>query len=100
MENMLYDAVRKMKHGSDNVSAVCLRWEDTVAKSPPLQGNTAAQVDEAMLRQEARHHLPHIAKRPVAKPAAPAVEASDDRGRPLQDRIQEIEDFLKKHEAK
>jgi hypothetical protein len=91
-----------MKHGCDNVSAVCLRWEDAVTKSPPLQGNTAAQIDEAMLRQEARHHLPQVAKRqvPIRQPAAAAAEAKDERSKPLQDRIQEIEDFLKKFEAK
>jgi hypothetical protein len=74
-----------------------------VTKSPPLQGNTAAQIDEAMLRQEARHHLPQVAKRPtppLRQPAAAAAEAKDERSKPLQDRIQEIEDFLKKFEAK
>jgi hypothetical protein len=81
---------------------VCLRWEDAVTKSPPLQGNTAAQIDEAMLRQEARHHLPQVAKRPapIRQPVAAAAETKDERDKPLQDRIQEIEDFLKKHEAK
>ncbi len=100
MEEMLYSAVRKMKHGCDNVSAVCLRWEDAMAKNPPLQGNTAVQVDEAKLREEARHHLPHVARRPLQKPATPTAETSNDKDRPLQDRIQEIEDFLKKFEAK
>jgi serine/threonine protein phosphatase PrpC len=102
LEEMLFAAVRKMKHGCDNVSAVCLRWEDTVTKNPPLQGNTAAQIDEAMLRQEARHHLPQVAKRPapIRQPVAAAAETKDERDKPLQDRIQEIEDFLKKHEAK
>jgi hypothetical protein len=73
-----------------------------VTKSPPLQGNTAAKIDEAMLRQEARHHLPQVAKRPapLRQPAPAAAEARDKPDKPLQDRIQEIEDFLKKHEAK
>ena len=101
MEEMLYAAVRKMKHGCDNVSAVCLRWEDAMSKDAPLQGNTAVQIDEAKLREEARHRLPHVARRPLPKPATPTVEAaSADKDRPLQDRIQEIEDFLKKFEAK
>lgn len=102
LENMLFGAVRKMKHGCDNVSAVCLRWEDAVSKSAPLQGNGAAQIDEAMLRQEARHHLPQVAKRPapLRQPAAAAAEAKGERDKPLQDRIQEIEDFLKKFETK
>ncbi|MDH3514588.1 MAG: protein phosphatase 2C domain-containing protein [Gammaproteobacteria bacterium] len=100
VENMLYDAVRKMKHGCDNVSAVCLRWEDAMSKNAPLQGNAATQVDEDKLRDKARHHLPHIVKRPVRKPATPAADAGDDKDRPLAERIQEIEDFLKKFEAK
>jgi len=100
MEEMLFAAVRKMKHGCDNVSAVCLRWEDAMSKNPPLQGNAAVQIDEAQLREEARHHLPHVARLPDRKPATPTVEAGDDKDRPLQDRIQEIEDFLKKFEAK
>ncbi len=100
VENMLHDAVRKMKHGCDNVSAVCLRWEDAMSKSAPLQGNAAVQIDEEKLRDEARHHLPRVVKRPARKPAAPAAEAGDDRDKPLQERIQEIEDFLKKFEAK
>ena len=99
VENMLHDAVHKMKQGCDNVSVVCLRWEDTISKRAPLQGNTAVQIDEEKLREEARHHLPRVVKRPARKPAAPAEEAGDDRKKPLQERIQEIEDFLKKFEA-
>lgn len=101
MEEMLFAAVRKMKHGCDNVTAACLRWQDGVSKNAPLQGNAAVQIDEAMLRQEARHHLPHAARRPSQKPAAaPVVKTtSKEKSRPLQDRIQEIEDFLKKFEA-
>jgi PPM family protein phosphatase len=99
VENMLNDAVRKMKQGCDNVSAACLRWEDAISKGAPLQGNTAVQIDEEKLREEARHHLPRIVKRPARKPAAPTEEAGDDRDKPLQERIQEIEDFLKKFEA-
>lgn len=99
VENMLNDAVRKMKQGSDNVSAVCLRWEDAISKSAPLQGNTAVEIDEEKLREEARHHLPRIVKRPAQKPAAPTEDANDGRNKPLQERIQEIEDFLKKFEA-
>ncbi|MDH3309434.1 MAG: protein phosphatase 2C domain-containing protein [Gammaproteobacteria bacterium] len=99
VENMLNDAVRKMKQGCDNVSAICLRWEDAISKSAPLQGNTALEIDEEKLREEARHHLPRIVRRPAQKPAALTEDANDDRKKPLQERIQEIEDFLKKFEA-
>lgn len=100
LEQMLYGAVRKMKHGSDNVSAVCLRWEDAVTRSPPLQGNAAVKVNETTLREEARHHLPHVARQPPRKPAAPSEDSGKDKEKPLAARIQEIEDFLKKFEAK
>ncbi len=100
VEEMLYAAVRKKRHGCDNVSAVCLRWEDAITKNPPLQGNAAAQISEAMLRDEARHHLPHVTKLPPRKSSAPAEADDDDRKKPLESRIQEIEDFLKKFEPK
>ena len=98
VEEMLYAAVRKMGHGSDNISAICLRWEDAIAKNPPLQGNAAVQIDEAMLREEARHHLPQVAKQAPRKSAAPAAEQVDDSDKPLEARIKEIEDYLKKFE--
>ena len=99
MEEMLYAAVRKMRHGSDNVSAVCLRWEDEQTKNPPLQGNAAVRISEATLRDEARHHLPHVTKLPPMKSALPREEADDDQKKSLKTRIQEIEDFLKKFET-
>ena len=100
MEEMLYAAVRKRGEGCDNVSAVCLRWEDAVTRSAPVQGKAAARVDEAMLRDEARRHLPHIAKLPPKKSAPPIEEEAGDKNKSIKSRIQEIEDFLKKFEAK
>jgi len=100
VEEMLFAAVRKRRLNSDNVSAACLRWEDAPVKSPPLQGNMPLQINEAMLREEAKHHLPHVAKLPSKKPPARVSEVSEDSGKPLESRIQEIEDFLKKFEPK
>jgi serine/threonine protein phosphatase PrpC len=100
VEDMLYSVVRKKRHGSDNVSAVCLRWEDVVTQSPSLQGNTATQVSEDMLRDKARHHLPQIARRPPQPAPILSEETSDDANKPLGARIQELEDFLKQYETK
>jgi len=58
------------------------------------------QINETMLREEAKHHLPHVAKLSPKKPPAAVSEASDDSDKPLESRIQEIEDFLKKFEPK
>ena len=89
-----------MKRSCDNVSAVCLRWDDAISKSAPLQGNAAAQINEELLREEAKHHLPLAARSRPKKPVALASESEDDKGKPLASRIQELEDFLKKFEPK
>ena len=100
VEEMLLAAQKKKRQACDNVSAVCLRWEDAITQSPPLQGNAAAQINEAMLREEARHHLPHVAKLTPRKSTVASEEPADDKNKPLESRIQEIEDFLKKFEPK
>lgn len=99
VEEMLYDAVRKRRHSCDNVSAACLRWEDGVSRHAPLQGNAAGQVDEEQLRQHARHHRPPVTQRPQTAPVT-ASTTPDERDKPIKARIQELEDFLKKFEAK
>ncbi len=45
VEEMLTAAERKLRATSDNVSAVCLRWEEPATKTAPLQGNRAGDVD-------------------------------------------------------
>jgi len=100
VEEMLLAAQKKKRQACDNVSAVCLRWEDEVTKNPPLQGNAVANINEAMLREEARHHLPHVAKMPPRKSTVASEETADDKKKPLESRIQELEDFLKKFEPK
>jgi serine/threonine protein phosphatase PrpC len=100
VEEMLLAAQKKKKQACDNVSAVCLRWEDAITKNPPLQGNAVANINEAMLREEARHHLPHVTKLPPKKSTVASEETADDKKKPLESRIQEIEDFLKKFEPK
>ena len=100
VEEMLLAAQKKKRQACDNVSAVCLRWEDAITQSPPLQGNAAAHINEAMLREEARRHLPHVAKLPPRKSTVASEAPADDKNKPLESRIQELEDFLKKFEPK
>jgi serine/threonine protein phosphatase PrpC len=100
VEEMLLAAQKKKRQACDNVSAVCLRWEDAITQSPPLQGNAVSHINEAMLREEARHHLPRVAKLPPRKSTVASEETADDKNKPLESRIQELEDFLKKFEPK
>ncbi len=100
VEEMLLAAQKKKRQACDNVSAVCLRWEDAITQSLPLQGNAVAHINEAMLREEAGHHLPHVTKLPPRKSTVATEEPADDKKKPLESRIQELEDFLKKFEPK
>jgi hypothetical protein len=65
-----------------------------------VQGKAAARVDEDMLRNEARRHLPHIAKLPPKKSVPSIEDEAGDENKSIKSRIQEIEDFLKKFESK
>ena len=100
VEEMLLAAQKKMKRSCDNVSAACLRWEDAISRNAPLQGNAAAQINEELLREEAKHHLPLAARAKPKKPVLLASESEEDKSKPLASRIQELEDFLKKYEPK
>ncbi|MBI3546430.1 MAG: serine/threonine-protein phosphatase [Gammaproteobacteria bacterium] len=99
VEELLLAAKKKMARTCDNVSAACLRWEDNLTTSAPLQGNTAVRITEEILREEAKHYLPSMQKFPPRK-SKPAEEPDADKNKPLQSRIQELEDFLKKYEPK
>ncbi len=100
VEELLLAAKKKMHQSCDNVSATCLRWEDESTVSPPLQGNAAVRVTEEILREEAKHHLPLTQKLPPRKSKTADAATDADKNKPLQSRIQELEDFLKKYEPK
>ncbi|OGI48445.1 MAG: hypothetical protein A2151_04260 [Candidatus Muproteobacteria bacterium RBG_16_65_34] len=55
VEDMLHGAERKMKGSSDNLSAVCLRWQEDKPAGVPLQGNAETVVDEKTLWDTAAH---------------------------------------------
>ena len=100
LEEMLLAAEKKMRRASDNISAVCLRWEDEKTQSPALQGNAAMQINEEILRQQARHAPTAVKKAPQKKSVSMPEDTQEDREKPLQTRIQELEDFIRRFEPK
>ncbi|TAM45347.1 MAG: serine/threonine-protein phosphatase [Gammaproteobacteria bacterium] len=89
VEDMLTAAERKQRATSDNVSAVCLRWEEAVTKIAPLQGNRAGDVDPRELWEYGKRVS---AAQKQRKPAS-----NDDRSsRDLAQDIRDLEDYLNK----
>lgn len=99
VEEMLFAAVRKMRHACDNISALCLRWQEAKTTGAPIQGNAAVKIDEQILRKEAKHRAPPVKVAPK-KPADISHVAEDDPHKSIKDRIKEIEEYLRKYESK
>lgn len=95
VEEMVYAAEKRMNETCDNVTVACLRWEDRPAPPLSLRAPMAPQVDSETLWRGAATKA--AAKR--AAPAAPAAAPAEQRGT-LEERIQEIEDYLRRFEPK
>ncbi len=91
IEEMLLAAEKKMGNICDNISAVCLRWEDNVTDSLPLQSNQVINVDEDTLWENAATVT--AAKR--LKRKTKGKTKKDEHGS-IESRIKEFEEYLKK----
>ncbi|MFP5350481.1 MAG: PP2C family protein-serine/threonine phosphatase [Gammaproteobacteria bacterium] len=98
LEDLLTNTEKKMGQSCDNVSAVCLRWEDRITQSPPLLANRPTALDTRQLYQGAAHKT---ARRKPAPPA-PAITETEptERNRSIEQRIEEIEAYLRRFEPK
>lgn len=93
VEEMLFAAEKRMGEHSDNVTAACLRWEDRVTRALPLRLPSTRQVDAEQLYRGA-------ASKVAAQRAAAPAEKSTDRDKSIEDRIEELEAYLRKFEPK
>ncbi len=89
-EEMLAAAEHKMRGASDNISAVCLRWEEAATRAAPLQGKRAGQADPKELwnhgvYMSAAQKKPRL---PKHSDTAPPQDLARD--------IRELEDYLEK----
>jgi serine/threonine protein phosphatase PrpC len=94
IEEMLYTTEKRMGESCDNITVACLRWEDRAAVPLRLRSPMAPQVDANLLWRGAANKV--AARR--ASPQPPN-EPPDRRG-DIENRIQEIEDYLRKFEPK
>jgi serine/threonine protein phosphatase PrpC len=94
VEEMLLAAETKMRADCDNLSAICLRWQEGITSSLPLQPlaqkETSQQVmwDDARI-QTAEEKLTRSKKRPAA-----------EKKESLEARIEELEEFIQQFEPK
>lgn len=94
VEEMLYTAEKRMGETSDNITVACIRWEDRITPIRPLHRPPAAQVDSELLwRGAATRKLAE--QRTVPEPE----KQTEPRGS-IEDRIQEIEEYLRRFDPK
>jgi serine/threonine protein phosphatase PrpC len=100
--DMLLAAETRMDDNSDNISATCLRWNDELTDKPPLQSNTATEVDhDALWSIAAKKHIAgapsHSEKKPGAVPQQSRVETgvnATSSPSSLENEIEKLESFL------
>ena len=103
VEIMLHDAEDKMGSSCDNLSAACLRWEDHIPASMPLQSNNDVQADQQILWQQAQLHTAEkVLQEKVAKGHAESTKpvAAKAKKKSLDSAIEELESFVKRYEPK
>ncbi len=98
--DMLMAAETKMDDRSDNISATCLRWNDELTDKPPLQSNTAGEVDhDTLWAGAAKKKVAHAPRQPAGAPtpqksAAKKKTKSGTAPTSLENEIEQLESFL------
>ena len=95
VEEMLISAEKRMKERADNLSAICLRWQESVTGTSPLQTTGMKEASHKTLIDDARIRASGKKLRtPIAH--APPVDAR----KTLEKTIDELEAFLANFEKK
>jgi serine/threonine protein phosphatase PrpC len=91
VEEMLHDGEEKMQKTCDNLSAICLRWEQGVTDTPPLQVHSLTQIDQQMLWDEANRKI-------MQRKIKGTVKETEDKS--IKTAIKEIESIIKQLDSK
>ncbi len=95
VEEMLLAAEGRMQERADNLSAICLRWQEGVTSTLPLQTTTLKETNHKTLLEDARIRAAGKQLRtPIVQ--APPVDAR----KTLEKTIDELEAFLANFEKK
>ena len=92
--DLLNDADDRRGNAGDNLSAVCLRWEDGAPTTLPLQPQSLQEADYKTLREEAQRAgaMEELKKKRTAPKQEPDTPLDDMARRTLAD----IDDFIKR----
>lgn len=100
VEEMLYTTETRMGERCDNITVACLRWEDRAATASRLRAPMAPQVDADLLWRGAATKVAARRAAPQPPPSEPRTSEPSGRRGNVEDRIQEIEDYLRRFEPK
>jgi PPM family protein phosphatase len=95
VEEMLLAAEKRMKKRADNLSAICLRWQDNVTNSLPLQPQTTPETNHKTLVEDVQIRNAEQKLRGRGTP-----ENQDNTRKTLENTIDELEAFLAHFEKK
>jgi len=93
IEEMLLAAEHRMKQRADNLSAICLRWQDNITSALPVQSRSMLETNHKTLVEDARI-------RNAGKKLRGTKEVQDSTRKTLENTIDEIEAFLAHFEKK
>ena len=96
VEEMLLAAEQRMKERADNLSAICLRWQDAVTNALPLQ--TAPMKKEASHRNLVEDARIQTAEKKLRQRTPQDIKT--DARKTLENTIDELEAFLARFEKK
>ena len=107
VENMLLYAEEQMGKGSDNITAICLRWEDKITDHAPLQANSILQIDQDQIWQDAKNKIlkskvkkKHKAEKRKAKKTVKAKKSKAEKSDNIKQTIDELEAYISQFETK
>ena len=90
---MLLAAEHRMKQRADNLSAICLRWQDNITSALPIQLQAMTETSHKTLVENSRI-------RNAGKKLRGTKEVQDSTRKTLENTIDELEAFLAHFEKK
>jgi serine/threonine protein phosphatase PrpC len=95
IEEMLLAAEHRMKQRADNLSAICLRWQENVTSTLPIQSQSMLETDHKTLVEDTR-----IRNAEKKLRGRGAKDVQDSTRKTLENTIDELEAFLARFEKK
>ena len=95
IEEMLLAAEHRMKQRADNLSVICLRWQDNVTNTLPIQSQAMLETDHKTLLEDAR-----IRNAEKKLRGHGTRDVQDNTRKTLENTIDELEAFLAHFEKK